>query len=62
MNTRGTRNANIFYRNRGQRVVRLNRIGNTSKRGRFHCEVPDSNNIIQTFYVIIGMFFKCLLH
>jgi hypothetical protein len=45
-----------FYRNRGSGVVRLNRRGRTSKRGRFRCEVPDANDKTQMVFVNIGMF------
>ena len=46
-----------FYRNRGTQVVRLNhRQGTPTERGRFRCEVPDSNNVMQTVYVNIGTF------
>ena len=47
---------NFFYRNRGQRVVRLNRRGSPSERGLFRCEVPNANNVNQTIYVNIGMY------
>ena len=52
-----TRN-NLFYRNRGTRVVRLNLRGSPprSERGRFRCTVPDANNITQTLFVNIGMY------
>ena len=49
---------NVFYRNRGPSIVRLNRRGNPSERGRFQCEVPDANTIIQRIFVDIGMLFN----
>ena len=45
---------NLFYRNRGQSVVLLNRCGNPAERGLFRCRVPDANNLLQTIYVNIG--------
>ena len=50
--------SSLFYRNRGLSVVRLNRHGNPSQRGCFRCEVPDANNVNQTIFVNIGMFFS----
>ena len=49
---------NLFYRNRGSSVVRLNRRGTPSQRGHFWCEVPGSDNINHTVFVNIGMFFS----
>ena len=48
---------NFFSRNRGPRVVRLNRFGNPSERGRFRCEVPNAARDIVTIYVNIGEWF-----
>ena len=45
---------NLFYRNRGQSVVRLNRHGNPSERGLFRCQVPDASNTMQSIYINIG--------
>ena len=45
---------NFFYRNRDAGVVRLNRVGNPSERGRFRCEVPNAAGDIVTVYVNIG--------
>ena len=39
-----------FYRGRGQMVIYLNRRGGGVK-GIYHCEIPDSMNIIQTIYI-----------
>ena len=50
--------SSLFYRNRGQSVVRLNRRGNPSQRGCFRCEVPDASNVDQIIFVNIGMFFS----
>ena len=44
----------LYYRNRGDQVVRLNRRGNPSERGRFFCILPDANDIDQTVFVNIG--------
>ena len=54
---------NVFFRNRGQSVVRLNRRGNPSERGLFRCEVPTNiGDILQNIYVNIGMLMQqCLL-
>ena len=46
---------NLFFRNRGQGVVRLNRRGNPSERGLFRCQVPDASNTMQSIYINIGM-------
>ena len=43
-----------FYRNRGNRVVRLNSFNNPLERGKFGCKVPDDTTKIQTVYVNIG--------
>ena len=45
----------LFYRNRGQSVVRLNHRGSPSPRGRFRCEVPDANNNMQNVFINIGI-------
>ena len=49
-------NQNLFYRDRGVKIVRLNRHGMASERGHFRCEVPDDNNVKHNLYIIIGMF------
>ena len=46
---------NFFYRNRGDRVVRLLIRRIPTERGLFYCQVPDTNNVNQTIYVNIGM-------
>ena len=53
----GTRYRDIFYRNRGARLVRLNRVGNPPERGRFRCEVPNAAGVMVTIYVNIGEWF-----
>ena len=55
---RGTRYGDIFYRNRGTRLVRLNRVGNPPERGRFRCEVPNAAGVMVTMYVNIGEWFN----
>ena len=52
---------NLFYRDRGTSVVRLNRRGSPQERGRFRCEVPNANGITQKVYVNIGMSSKAKL-
>lgn len=42
-----------FRRNRNQRVVNLWRRGDPPERGRFHCEVPNADNVNQNIYVNI---------
>ena len=49
-----------FYRNRDDKIVRLNRHGNPSERGRFYCILPDANDIDQTVFVNIGMLLKLI--
>ena len=44
----------FFYRNRGAGVVRLNRRGNPSERGRFRCEVTNDAGDNVAVYVNIG--------
>ena len=50
-----------FTRNRGKSILRLFIKGNDTamrsppQRGRFHCEVPNSSNITQTYYINICM-------
>ena len=39
-----------FYRTRGQMVVRLNRRRG-GEEGIYHCEIPDSTNVIQKIYI-----------
>ena len=39
-----------FYRTRGQMVVRLNRRSG-GEEGIYHCEIPDSMNVIQNIYI-----------
>ena len=52
---RGTRYGDsIFYRNRDTKLVRLNRVGNPSERGRFRCEVPNADGVMVNLYVNIG--------
>ena len=48
------RTGGFFYRNRDARIVRLNRRGNPSERGRFHCEVANAAGDTVTIYVNIG--------
>jgi hypothetical protein len=48
---------NFFSRDRGTGVVRLNRFGNPSERGRFRCEVPDAAGVDVTMHVNIGEWF-----
>ena len=45
---------NNLYRNRGDKVVRLNRRGNPSERGRFSCVVPNANDVEQTVFINVG--------
>ena len=46
--------SDFFHRNRGTGVVRLNRRGNPSERGRFRCEVMNDAGDMVTVYVNIG--------
>ena len=50
----GGRKGDFFYRTRGTGVVRLNRRGNPSERGRFRCEVMNDAGDMVTVYVNIG--------
>ena len=41
-----------FYRNRGSRVVRLNKASNTvTPTGHYSCEILDANGITQTIFI-----------
>ena len=43
-----------FYRNRDQRVVRLNRRNNAMMpTGSFCCTIPDRNNVMQRLCIIV---------
>ena len=43
-----------LYRNRGQGYIRLNRRnGATSPLGRYRCDIPDSNGVMQSIYINI---------
>ena len=44
-----------YYRNRGHRIVRLNRFNDPSEKGHFHCEVPNASDELQITYVNISM-------
>ena len=56
-----------FMRNRGKKVLRLFIVENDTvmssppQRGRFHCEVPNSSNITQTYYINICMLFPSII-
>ena len=39
-----------FFRDRGQRVVKLNHRGG-GEEGIYRCEIPDSRNVSQTIYI-----------
>lgn len=45
--------SDFFYRNRGDRVVRLNRLGNPLISGQFRCQVPNADGVDQTVHVNI---------
>ena len=61
-NINAGRHTNIFIRNRGTGVVRLNRFQSPLERGRFYCVVPDAKNMDQTLYVNIGMFIALIIY
>ena len=43
-----------FYRKRGDQVIRLNRkSGTSSPTGRYCCEIPDADGVIQKIFVYI---------
>ena len=44
-----------MYRNRGNQEIRLNRKkGVTSPTGRFRCELPDDNGVLQNLFINIS--------
>ena len=44
-----------FYRDRGYQEIRLHRrAGVTSPTGRFRCEIPDSNMILQNIFITLN--------
>ena len=45
---------NFFSRNRGTGIVRLNKFGNPSQRGRFRCVLANAAGDTVTMYVNIG--------
>jgi hypothetical protein len=47
----------FFYRDRNTGVVRLNRLGNPSERGRFRCEVANAAGVMVTMDVNVGEWF-----
>ena len=57
-----------FYRNRGENVVRLNRRdGTTSPTGKYRCEIPDANGLMQDIYITLSAqgdcrISSCVLH
>ena len=54
---RGERTEDFFYKNRDDGIVRLNRVGDPSERGRFRCEIPNAAGVTVTLYVNIGEWF-----
>ena len=44
-----------FYRNRGDRFIRLNRRNDAnSPTGRYRCELPDTNEVMRSIFIDIG--------
>ena len=44
-----------FYRNRGEKVIRLNRRdGTISPIGKYQCEIPDASGSIQNIYITLS--------
>ena len=48
----------FFFRNRGESVVRLNRRGIPPERGKFYCELINSNGVNQTISVNICEYYN----
>ena len=45
-----------FYRDRGEQLIRLNRrprVGSSFPTGRYFCEIPDADNVIQKIFINI---------
>ena len=43
-----------FYRDRGERVIRLNRReGITSPTGNYRCEIPDADGVTRNIYITL---------
>ena len=65
-NKNNSGSAPFFTRNRAQYVVRLFRVDDgsivSSQRGRFCCEVPDDQNVTQTYCVNICTLIFLQLH
>ena len=41
-----------FYRNRGQKVINLNRMaGDTSPAGKYRCEIHDADGMMQNMFI-----------
>ena len=51
---RAIASSSYFFRNRGQSVVRLNRVKNPPERGLFQCIVPNAEEEMQTLHINIG--------
>ena len=45
---------NFFFRDRSNRIVRLNRHGNPPERGHFRCDIPNAGGVLAHLYVNIG--------
>ena len=43
-----------YYRDRGDRFVRLNRRPNVTITGQFRCEIPDANGTLVNLFIYIG--------
>ena len=44
-----------FYRNRGEKVIRLNRRdGTISPTGKYRCEIPDASGTIQNLHITLS--------
>ena len=50
----GGRTGDFFYRNRDAKIVRLNRRGNPTERGRFRCEIPNADGDLVNLSVNVG--------
>ena len=58
----GRESMDAFYRDRDDQIIRLNRDGMPSERGRFQCEVPDSMGVMHSLSINIGMLSIIITH
>lgn len=46
---------NVFYRDRGDKMIRLNRKFGMYPTGKYRCEIPNARGVIQTLYFTLSV-------